>query len=236
MRNRILLVVSGLCLVAAYWTSIPDGKVRMVFCDVGQGDGAIVTQGTNQMLIDVGPDNGAVLRCLGRYLPFWDKTIEAVIISHGDSDHDGALAKVERSYRVENVYRDLKKNDVVKLNKIVFEVVSPEMLTGESNVDSVVGIVNGRVLMMGDATAEVEQKLVWRWVLNNKIDILKVSHHGSNTATSKELVEATKPGLVVISVGKKNKFGHPSKEVLDRLTGTEVKRTDVDGDIMIILD
>lgn len=217
---------------------MPDEKVKIVFCNVGQGDGALVMQGSRQLLIDVGPDNQKMVACLGRYLPFWDKTIEAIIISHGDDDHDGGLASVERSYRVENLYRDLRKNDVFRLGKIVFEAVHPDDLVGDSNSDSVVGVVNGQILMMGDAPIEVEQKLVWRGLLRQgygRLGVLKVSHHGSATGTSRELVEAIKPKLAIISVGR-NSFGHPSKEVIERLGGVEIRRTDVDGDVVVALE
>ncbi len=236
MKNRILLMISGLCLVAAYWTSIPDEKTRMIVCDVGQGDGVVVMRGTIQLLIDVGPDNKKMVACLERYLPFWDKTVEAVIISHGDSDHNGGLESVKKSYRVENLYTNLSQNDVVWAGKIMFRVVSPDKLTGESNEISVVGVINNRVLMMGDAPAEVERKLVWRKIIDSKIDILKVSHHGSAEGTSEELVKAVGPKLAVISVGKRNKFGHPTTKVLERLAGVEIKRTDSDGDVLIDLE
>jgi len=77
---------------------------------------------------------------------------------------------------------------------------------------------------------------VWQKILIDEVDILKVSHHGSKDGTSEELLEILKPKLAVISVGAKNKFGHPTKEVLDRLKekGIEIKRTDKDGEVHVI--
>jgi competence protein ComEC len=87
--------------------------------------------------------------------------------------------------------------------------------------------------LTGDITAEVEQKLVWRKIINGPVDILKVAHHGSKEATSQELLEAITPKEAVISVGKQNRFGHPTKEVLDRLKerGIKINRTDLSGQI-----
>lgn len=244
MNHRIILLISAICLGIAYFISIPDNKIRMVFCDVGQGDGAIIMQGTNQLVIDVGPENRKMVECLGRYLPFWDKKIEGVIITHADRDHGGGLEQVKRSYRVQQIYSgELRQNDIVKLGDIVFEVVSPQEKSGDDNKDSVVGIVgaysNAPILMVADAPAEVEQKLVWRRLVGNGLKpfltVLKVAHHGSAEGTSKELLEAVKPKLAIISVGKNNKFGHPNGEVLARLKGIEIKRTDVDGDIVVEL-
>lgn len=82
--------------------------------------------------------------------------------------------------------------------------------------------------MTGDITADVEKRLVWQRILKEPVDVLKVSHHGSKEASSEELLEILKPKLAVISVGTKNKFGHPTKEILERLKkwGVEILRTD----------
>ena len=217
----------------------PSSKVKVIFCDVGQGDGAIVMQGRMQLLIDVGPENNKMVGCLGRYLPFWDKTIEAVVISHNDSDHNGGLKQVEKYYNVQKIYStDLAKNDIIKYNQIQFEVLSPDQDWGNDNENSVVGKLtyeDKSILFLGDVTSQVEQKLVWRKELS-VIDIVKISHHGSAEATSEELLQTTKPKEAIISVGANNKFGHPTKVVLDRLEkfGVKIRRTDVEGDILYV--
>jgi len=92
----ISLVLLGLLIIV----SRPDNKPRIIFCDVGQGDGMILMQGSWQLLVDTGPENGKMGICLGKYLPFWDKKLEAVIITHGDSDHAGGLKQIEKSYQL----------------------------------------------------------------------------------------------------------------------------------------
>ena len=69
--------------------------------------------------------------------------------------------------------------------------------------------------------------------LDLRADILKVAHHGSKYATSNEFLDAVKPAEAVISVGKNNRYGHPTPEVLDRLSAhkIDIKRTDEAGDI-----
>ena len=66
-------------------------------------------------------------------------------------------------------------------------------------------------------------------------DILKVSHHGSDTSTTEEFLKATDPKIAVISVGKNNSFGHPANSVLERLQNRNVKvlRTDIHGTILM---
>lgn len=100
---------------------------------------------------------------------------------------------------------------------------------------------NVSLLFTGDAGANVElgtdrkdeDKIIWK-----DIDILKVSHHGSNTGTTEEFLNQVKPEYSIISVGSRNDYGHPNNDVLDRLKGANsvVYRTDLDGTVILISD
>jgi competence protein ComEC len=100
-------VVPPLAMVAALvWfsaTAIPDDKLHVSFLDVGQGDAILIQQGTQQVLIDGGPSPQAISLELGRQMPFWDRTIELVILTHPDQDHLAGLVEVLQSFRVEKV-------------------------------------------------------------------------------------------------------------------------------------
>jgi competence protein ComEC len=89
-------------------------------------------------------------------------------------------------------------------------------------------------LLTGDAPAAVEADLLPR-VLSPRVQVLKVGHHGSRTSTSPELLERVAPDLAVISVGRRNRFGHPHAEVVRRLEaeGARVLRTDQHGIVSI---
>ncbi|MGI9181163.1 MAG: DNA internalization-related competence protein ComEC/Rec2 [Longimicrobiaceae bacterium] len=93
------------------------------------------------------------------------------------------------------------------------------------------------VLLTGDAYAETEHELVARHGERLRAQILKAGHHGSRTSTSERLLDAVRPELVVISAGRRNRYGHPAPEVLARLAerGIEVARTDLEGTISIRL-
>lgn len=86
------------------WMLLPDGKFHVVFFDVGQGDSALLTlpRGT-QILIDGGPDWSALER-LGRYMPFFDRDIDVLILSHPNLDHLAAFPEVLRRYRVQTLF------------------------------------------------------------------------------------------------------------------------------------
>ena len=69
-------------------------------------------------------------------------------------------------------------------------------------------------------------------------DILKVAHHGSKTSSIEEFLMEVKPRYVLIGVGDKNKFGHPSKDVLERIKKytSQIYRTDFYGEIIIFVN
>lgn len=111
----------------------------------------------------------------------------------------------------------------------------------ETNMASVVArLVYGEseFLFTGDSPRSIEQYLVSIGKENLQSDILKISHHGSDTSTSEMFLGYVDPEYAVISVGKDNKYGHPRQEVLDLLNQFDVKilRTDQSGTIKIKSD
>ena len=243
-------------LILVGWKQI-DNNASVTFCDVGQGDAMLFRKGEWEMLVDTGPPTNKVLGCLSKEMPFWDKTIEVVIVTHWDTDHCGGLPAIMKYYKIDNLYsfmppkdkneqkiytNDLVSGDRFDIGLMRFEVLNPDHDWGDENENSVVGCLSygdRNILMTADITAAVEQRLVWREELGRcqKAEILKVAHHGSAEATSEELLKAIKPKLAVISVGAKNRFGHPTKTVLDRLSnwGINIWRTDEQGGLRLEL-
>ncbi len=101
-----------------------------------------------------------------------------------------------------------------------------------------------KVLLTGDISVEIENKLVNFYSNKNQIDslkseILKAGHHGSKTSTSKEFLDVVNPNYIIISAGKDNRFGHPHQDVLDRINNykndskreIEILETSIDGSI-----
>jgi len=92
-------------------------------------------------------------------------------------------------------------------------------------------------LLTGDADDAAEQDILYGGVLHGlDCTVLKVGHHGSKYSTSPEFLPAVDPQVAVISVGEGNTFGHPSDELLARLNGVEVYRTDECGTITFSTD
>src|SRR3989344_599294 len=79
------------------------GKLRLIFCDVGQGDGIlIVTPGGKQIVVDGGPGT-KIVDCLGAKMPFWDRTVEMKIVTHAQQDHMEGQIEIFKMYKVERV-------------------------------------------------------------------------------------------------------------------------------------
>lgn len=98
-----VVILSTLALVAREYRVLPDGKLRIHTLDVEQGDSIlIVSPSGKQVLIDGGPDLSALER-IGEYMPFFDRTIELLVLTHPDADHLAAFPDVLSRYKVERV-------------------------------------------------------------------------------------------------------------------------------------
>ena len=100
----LITVVSVAILVWIAALSKPDGRLHVVFDDVGQGDAALITTPSGQhILVDGGPDPAVAARLLGSRLPFWDRTVDLVVLTHPHADHVTGLTEVLRRYDVKLV-------------------------------------------------------------------------------------------------------------------------------------
>ncbi|GAG83759.1 unnamed protein product, partial [marine sediment metagenome] len=265
-----LVVIAILVSVAA--ATMPDDKLHVSILDVGQGDAILIHQGNQQVLVDGGPNPQAIALELGKKMPFWDRTIELVILTHPSADHVTGLVEVLNRYKVKQVLhpdsdfesdiydewlRLLKEKDIkgtiaqagqqIDLGRAVIEVLNPQIphLTGtESDVDNngvVLHISMGEVsfLLTADIMWEAEFELITHRA-NLTSTVLKVGHHGSDTSTTPEFLAVVNPQLAAISVGDKNRFGHPTLEVMerleDRISSENIYRTDEQGTIEFITD
>lgn len=109
-KRKIFFLIIFLLILANFfvWKEIFDlsGEfLKIVFFDIGQGDAIFIeTPQGHQILIDGGPSGKRILEKLGREIPFWDKTIDLVILTHPDYDHLAGLNYVLKRYRVENIF------------------------------------------------------------------------------------------------------------------------------------
>jgi len=273
-RKWVVLPLLAIAILVSFLAvTMPDNRLHVSFLDVGQGDAILIQQGSQQVLVDGGPNPQAIGLELGRKMPFWDRTIELVILTHPSADHASGLVEVLKRYNVERVlYPNLDfhsgvysewlrlveereiKYDFAQLGQqidlgkgVVIEVLNPPqpLLTGtDSDVDNnaaVLRLSKGKVsfLFTADLMWEGEHELIYERA-NLDSTVLKVGHHGSDTSTCPEFLSVVSPQLAVISVGAENEYGHPTDEVMTRLTEQEgleeIYRTDQDGTIEFITD
>lgn len=98
-------IITGCILLVSFIGSLPDGKLHLFFCNVGQGDAVYVRLPDGRdMLVDGGPGD-TVLQCLGRHMPFWDREINLVVSTHPQNDHLKGLISVLDRYNVDYVVR-----------------------------------------------------------------------------------------------------------------------------------
>lgn len=239
-------IIWGLMLILWGWYGVlSNQKFKVVFCDVGQGDATLISRGYSQILIDTGSKKGGINSCLSKYMPLGDNNLETVIISHWDDDHSGAIDLIKRYYRIENIF-GLPKDGVNPIyagdnlvdKDLSLRVVFPEKGKIFDENDSVMILLEykgTKILFTGDSNWLVEEELLDKAILPRGIDILKISHHGSETANSEIWLQYLVPKWSVISVGK-NAFGHPHKRVLELIGKIESKvmRTDEKGDIVFV--
>jgi len=95
-----LFVFGFIVQLIRYW---PSSNLELVFCDVDQGDSILIKYGFWQMLIDTGPGD-QVLECLRQNMPFWDKSLEVLLITHTDADHIGGCADVLNNYQIDELF------------------------------------------------------------------------------------------------------------------------------------
>ncbi len=117
-------------------------------------------------------------------------------------------------------------NEVSVISRFVFREEHSFLLTGDAYADQ------EREVLSYKEKCEEEGGVMCD-VFSLESDVLKVGHHGSRTSTSEEFLDAVSPKVAVIMAGKDNRYGHPHREVLERLEdlGVKIMRTDRDGDI-----
>lgn len=141
LRTGYLLlgIFTGLVLLFSFFTALPDGKLHLVFCNVGQGDGAYIRfPDGRDMVVDGGPDD-KILNCLGRHMPFWDRHIDLVAMTHPQKDHFYGLISVLERFKVDYFVRSDVDNTTESYGKLLAVVkerrVPVRFMTAPATVD-----------------------------------------------------------------------------------------------------
>lgn len=140
-------ITTGLVLLFTFLTTLPDGKLHIYFCDVGQGDAALVRfPDGRDMVVDGGP-NDKVVGCLGKHMPFWDRQLDMVLLTHPQKDHMQGLIEVMRRYDVDYFLRSDIENTTEGYKELL-EIVK------EKNIP-VKFLTSGQVIDVGPTTLSI---------------------------------------------------------------------------------
>ncbi len=245
----ILAVTIGLAALSlAAVTTHSGGSLRVTFSETQRGDLSLIeTPGGRQILIDgSGSPDGAV-NFLGEQMPFWDHSLDVVILTHPHADHVTGLLRVLESYEIDRVlHAPIEYNSQAYLAWLSeTEKMSDAVMTAQSGMvidfgdgsylevlhsgptdysndpndaSVVVRVSYGDIsFLMTGDASSIVEKRLLASGADLNADVLKVPHQGSKSSSSVDFINAVSPAIAVIPVGADNPFGHPHQEAVDRL-------------------
>ena len=224
--------------------------LRVTFFEIDRGHMTLIeTPAGNRVLIDGGRDAEAAVSKLESHLPFWDRSLDLVLLTHPDVDHVGGLQAVmerldvgllmespvdhqSQTYAAWRIIADAHPNRTVAdpgqvvaldhgvaLHVLLARRDGPGLSINDASV--VTKLTYGDVLMLlpGDISRVSEYTLLESG-LDLRSTVLQVPHHGSDTSSTETFLQAVDPAFAIVQVGNRNPFGHPSPEVMARLNTT----------------
>ena len=256
---RKLVVLLFLALAGA---TAQGQELSITFLDVGQGDAALIRSPTGRtVLVDAGPSPTRVADWLRRAKV---DTVHLAIASHNHADHVGGMPRVLETIPVRNYMENgmpATTRTYARIITLLEELGVPVLRAEPRRIDLGGGAVlrvlssapnartqndasigleliygSFRALFTGDA--EVRQRTFWASDSLGRVQVLKVSHHGSVNGTDRAWITPLSPCAAVISVGAKNSFSHPSRQVLQLLDSARITtyRTDRAGQVTVVAD
>jgi len=244
--------------------TIPNDDLKVHFIDVGQGDSILIDFGDTEILIDGGGKSPGVVTYLNDYV---DGALEVIIATHPHADHIGGLIAVLSEFEVEEIWHNgdsstsntyaefmngvesegaevhiARLHDVIQVSELSLYVHHPSGIFDSTNNNSIVLHLtygNTDFLFTGDAERDAEgAMMVLSSVRIPDVEILKVGHHGSRTASSQDFLAITSPEVAIYMAKEGNSYGHPHEETIQALNeiGTKIYGTDIHGTIVVTTD
>ena len=238
-------------------------NVTIKFIDVGQGEAILIALPEKTMLIDAGPTGSApkiaqVLQELGR-----DK-IDYLVATHPDEDHIGGMADVISSTQIGTIYAPNKTNNTATYRKFLTAIQNNNLQITLAEAGTIIDQTDAYKLEILWPTKGAnfpdtnDYSIIIKLTVGTKtflftgdaptnaildanpghIDVLKLSHHGSRTGTTEQLVRKLSPTYAIVSYALDNSYGHPMQSVLNALHkhSVEVWGTGANGTITITCD
>jgi competence protein ComEC len=242
------LGVAGLAWAGALAT--PAGRLDVTFFETEGGDSILIrTPSGRQVLIDGGDSSLGAIRALSSRMPFWDRSIDMVILTHPHADHARGLLAVLERYRVDTildspseydsgVYREwlatadaegarrmgaIPGTSITLDRDVTVQIVfaQPEAVAPDPNDRSIVlRLTYGEaVFLFTGDLSSVAERRILDAGIDVRAHVLKVGHQGSRGSSSNAFLSAVSPSIAVVPASIGNRFGHPHVEALERIAG-----------------
>ena len=243
---------------------LDSDNLNVNFIDVGQGDCSLIQYKDKNILVDTGDEvySSKVVKYLNKN---GVNSLDYIIISHPHLDHIGGLINIisniktnkiimreiphevlVKEYNIDNLLLFAEENHIEIHypsfgEQIVLDKLSLKFLfldkydnINDSSLVTEFAYYDKQITFTGDIE-ETAEKYLSNFIA--KTDILKVAHHGSKTSSNPEMLSKLKPKISIISCGADNNFGHPSDNIVSRLSNFSdyIFRTDLYGDIKLII-
>jgi len=232
------------------------------FIDVGQGDAIFIDFGDIEVLIDGGGKSPGVVSYIEDHV---DGALEVMVATHPHADHIGGLIAVLAAFEVQEIWHngdtstsktysqfmlavnsegvqvyEARRGNTIEVGDLVFDVLHPVNLGDTTNNNSIVLSLNyGEIdfLFTGDAEQQAESSMLGTGIVPD-VEILKVGHHGSRTASSPSFLKAAQPEVAIYMAGIGNRYGHPHEETITALQaiGASIYGTDASGTVTVSTD
>ena len=162
-RISALILFSLIVLVAivvVQHISYHDGKLHVIFCDVGQGDGIIIRTPENNIILIYGGPNDKILDCLASHTAFWERNIDLVLLSHTHSDHITGLISVFQNYHVEAFATENVKNKTKTFDELFGIIAKSNLVVDYLAQGDTIEVQDVQLHVVGPSKSFLEQNSI----------------------------------------------------------------------------
>lgn len=255
LKRKVFYIFSSILLIASILINLSldlkdKDSLKITFLDVGHADSTVIEYKNKVFVVDTGK-TGAQLEYYLRAKGY--KKIEALILTHSDSDHIGGFERLLKKFEINEIWdnsfityndalkvRHLQRGDLIKYEDCCFTILHPykdfyspslEKSSNELSLVFTLKCFKNRYLFTADAGKYALSSIPTNYL---NTDFIKVPHHGSKYSFFEEFYKAVSPKVCIISTDRDNLFKHPSSEVVNFLKGMcKIYETDLDGAIQI---